>query len=154
MRWVPIQQKLVEPTQDHLLIRFQDLELNPKLSKGDFNVNKNASLLFRKDIKTDPALVLGRLINVAEAVMRRSAYLSLLNENPSVLDRLVEICRSSAYLAQEIARHPVLLDELIDARIFVDPPTSEDVDEELTRALAGVPGGDVEDPVLRVAGDK
>jgi outer membrane lipoprotein-sorting protein len=37
-KWVPIQQKLVEPTQDHLLIRFQDLELNPKLSKGDFNV--------------------------------------------------------------------------------------------------------------------
>jgi len=37
-KWVPIQQKLVEPTQDHLLIRFEDLELNPKLSKGDFNV--------------------------------------------------------------------------------------------------------------------
>lgn len=36
--WIPIQQKLIEPTQDHLLIRFHDLELNPKLSKNDFEV--------------------------------------------------------------------------------------------------------------------
>jgi outer membrane lipoprotein-sorting protein len=36
--WVPIQQQLVEPTQDHLLIQFQDLELNAKVSKSDFNV--------------------------------------------------------------------------------------------------------------------
>lgn len=37
-KWVPIQQQLVEPTQDHLLIRFNDLELNPRLSKSDFEV--------------------------------------------------------------------------------------------------------------------
>jgi outer membrane lipoprotein-sorting protein len=37
-RGIPIQQQLVEPTQDHLLIRFSDIRLNPKLSKSDFDV--------------------------------------------------------------------------------------------------------------------
>jgi outer membrane lipoprotein-sorting protein len=37
--WVPIQQQLVEPTQDYLLIRFADVELDPELSKSDFDVN-------------------------------------------------------------------------------------------------------------------
>lgn len=37
--WVPVQQKLVEPTQDYLLISFEDIELNPKLKKSDFELN-------------------------------------------------------------------------------------------------------------------
>ncbi len=37
--WVPIQQKLVEPTQDYLLFQFEDIELNPKLSKSLFSLN-------------------------------------------------------------------------------------------------------------------
>lgn len=38
-RWIPVQQKLVEPTRDHLLIRFSDIVLNPKLSESDFKVD-------------------------------------------------------------------------------------------------------------------
>lgn len=36
--WVPIQQKLVEPTQDYLLIQFSNIELNPKVSRSLFEV--------------------------------------------------------------------------------------------------------------------
>jgi outer membrane lipoprotein-sorting protein len=36
--WVPIQQQLVEPTEDFLLIRFDKIELNPKLGKSAFEV--------------------------------------------------------------------------------------------------------------------
>ncbi len=43
--WVPVQQKLVEPTEDYLLIRFSDIRLNPKLSPGDFE------LKIPKDVK-------------------------------------------------------------------------------------------------------
>ncbi len=98
-----------------------------------------------------PVAVLGRLIAIAESVLRRSAYLSLLNENPVVLERLVELCDTSVYLAEEIARHPVLLDELIDARIFVEPPLVEDVDSELSAALAQVAEDDVERRVEALA---
>jgi len=36
--WVPIQQKLVEPTRDYLLIRFDDIHLNPDISKSRFDL--------------------------------------------------------------------------------------------------------------------
>ncbi len=36
--WVPIQQKLVEPTRDFLLIRFDDIDLNPKITKSRFDL--------------------------------------------------------------------------------------------------------------------
>ena len=36
--WVPIQQKLVEPTRDYLLIRFDDIDLNPKITKSRFDL--------------------------------------------------------------------------------------------------------------------
>jgi len=36
--WVPIQQKLVEPTHDYLLIRFENIELNPKIPKSRFDL--------------------------------------------------------------------------------------------------------------------
>jgi len=44
-RWIPIQQQLVEPTQDHLLITFSNIQLNPKLSKSRFE------LKLPKDVK-------------------------------------------------------------------------------------------------------
>lgn len=36
--WVPIQQKLVEPTHDYLLIRFENIDLNPKIPKSRFEL--------------------------------------------------------------------------------------------------------------------
>jgi len=36
--WVPIQEQLVEPTEDYLLIRFSEVQLDVKLSKSDFEV--------------------------------------------------------------------------------------------------------------------
>ncbi|MDA2933868.1 outer membrane lipoprotein carrier protein LolA [Acidobacteria bacterium AH-259-D05] len=36
--WVPIQQKLVEPTRDYLLFRFDDIHLNPKTPKSKFDL--------------------------------------------------------------------------------------------------------------------
>jgi len=37
-RWIPIQQKLIEPTDDYLLVRFSEVQLNPKLSPSDFKL--------------------------------------------------------------------------------------------------------------------
>lgn len=37
-QWLPIQQQLVEHTQDYLLIRFRGIQLNPRISKSDFDL--------------------------------------------------------------------------------------------------------------------
>jgi glutamate-ammonia-ligase adenylyltransferase len=66
----------------------------------------------------EPLVALSRSLLVVEKVLRRSAYLALLNENEAALDRLVELCEKSAYVAEQLARYPVLLDELLDPRIY------------------------------------
>ena len=37
-RWIPIQQKLVEPSGDYLLVRFSEVQLNPRLNPSDFKL--------------------------------------------------------------------------------------------------------------------
>jgi outer membrane lipoprotein-sorting protein len=42
--WVPIQEQLVEPTEDYLLIRFSDVELDADLSRSDFELKLPADV--------------------------------------------------------------------------------------------------------------
>ena len=84
--------------------------------------------------------LLARLIRIIEAIGGRTAYLALLNENASALARLVSICRLGDYLARQVAAHPLLLDELLDSRIFETLPDREQFRQELAIRLehAGV----------------
>ena len=47
-------------------------------------------------------------------MVRRSAYLVLLLENPPALGELVTLCGASPWIAEQMSRHPVLLDEFLD----------------------------------------
>lgn len=88
--------------------------------------------------------VLRHVLNIVEAVGRRSAYFALLNENHGARVRLVSLCKQSRLLAEEIAAHPVLLDELIDPRVFETPPAREDFMLELERRFDGLDDTDLE----------
>jgi glutamate-ammonia-ligase adenylyltransferase len=83
-------------------------------------------------------------LTVIEAIGRRSAYFCLLNENPTALNRLLQICGLSDFLVRQLAAHPVLLDELLDPRVFSDPPGEPELAEELAQRLAGIAEDDVE----------
>jgi glutamate-ammonia-ligase adenylyltransferase len=85
-----------------------------------------------------------RVLPVFRAVGRRSAYLALLNENPAALERLLGLVTDSSWLARQIAEQPLLLDELLDARVFDTPPSREELAVLLERAAQDVPDGDVE----------
>ncbi|MEZ5565653.1 MAG: bifunctional [glutamate--ammonia ligase]-adenylyl-L-tyrosine phosphorylase/[glutamate--ammonia-ligase] adenylyltransferase [Gammaproteobacteria bacterium] len=91
----------------------------------------------------NPARALDGLILVLEAIGRRSAYFALLNENPPALQRLVTICGSSEFLARQVATHPLLMDELLDPRIFEQAPSREELAADLAGRLAAVPADDV-----------
>jgi glutamate-ammonia-ligase adenylyltransferase len=65
----------------------------------------------------EPLLALDRTLSVINRILRRSAYVSLLNENLLAARRLVRLCESSSYIAAQIARFPVLLDELLEPRV-------------------------------------
>ena len=85
-----------------------------------------------------------RVLPVYRAVGRRSAYLALLNENPPALDRLLKLVTDSAWLARQIAEQPMLLDELLDARVFDTPPSREELAAMLERVTHGIAPSDVE----------
>jgi len=83
-----------------------------------------------------PAVAIARALSVVERVLRRSAYISLLNENRGALTRLVDLCARSRYIADQLARHPVLLDELLDPHIFSGEVTKQQLADEAEQRLA------------------
>lgn len=89
-------------------------------------------------------LALDGVARVIEAIGRRSAYFALLNENPAARERLVSMCGLSDFLSRQIADHPVLLDELLDPRLYAEPPTRAELAAELGRRLEAVRGDDDE----------
>ncbi|MDH5500153.1 MAG: bifunctional [glutamate--ammonia ligase]-adenylyl-L-tyrosine phosphorylase/[glutamate--ammonia-ligase] adenylyltransferase, partial [Gammaproteobacteria bacterium] len=98
-----------------------------------------------------PAIALERILRIVEQVLRRSAYIALLNENPAVLGRLVGLCEGSDYLAKEIARFPVLLDEMLDPRRYSADLTPAEMQADLGRRLAAVDWQDSEQRVETLA---
>jgi [glutamine synthetase] adenylyltransferase / [glutamine synthetase]-adenylyl-L-tyrosine phosphorylase len=65
---------------------------------------------------TQPLLAVRRLLALLHNILRRASYLALLDEEPAALSRLVDVVTRSAFLAERLAAHPLLLDELLDAR--------------------------------------
>jgi len=86
------------------------------------------------------AEVLKRLIELVQAVLRRSVYLSLLNEYPQALKQLVTLFAASPWLAKLLCRYPVLLDELLDPRSLYEIPTHKKLTQELEDLLRRVNG--------------
>ncbi|MFC5576715.1 bifunctional [glutamate--ammonia ligase]-adenylyl-L-tyrosine phosphorylase/[glutamate--ammonia-ligase] adenylyltransferase [Lysobacter niabensis] len=88
-----------------------------------------------------PMLALRRLLALLQNILRRSAYLALLDEQPAALQRLVDVVSRSALLAERLAAYPLLLDELLDARVGGSLPDRD----ALFAACAAVAGdGDTE----------
>ncbi|MEP7205523.1 MAG: bifunctional [glutamate--ammonia ligase]-adenylyl-L-tyrosine phosphorylase/[glutamate--ammonia-ligase] adenylyltransferase [Casimicrobiaceae bacterium] len=77
-----------------------------------------------------------RLLALLETVSRRSAYLALLVEHPPLLPRLAELMAASAWAADYLTRHPLLLDELLDARVLLAEVDGSAWRQELDRMLA------------------
>lgn len=58
--------------------------------------------------------LVNRLLDLVLVITQRSAYLSLLTENPLALDRAIDLFSRSRWVAKRVVRFPELLDELID----------------------------------------
>ncbi|WP_440089862.1 bifunctional [glutamate--ammonia ligase]-adenylyl-L-tyrosine phosphorylase/[glutamate--ammonia-ligase] adenylyltransferase [Pseudomonas fragariae (ex Marin et al. 2024)] len=91
-----------------------------------------------------PDLVLERVLPLVEAVARRSAYLVLLTENPDALRRLLTLCAASPWIAEQIARFPLLLDELLNEGRLFNPPLAPELAAELRERLIRIPEDDLE----------
>ena len=90
---------------------------------------------------------LGRVLDIVERIGGRTVYLALLNENPRARDRLLELCAQSKFLSDQIATFPLLLDELLDERLFESTPTRAELEQEMRVRMAGTSADDPEDQV-------
>jgi glutamate-ammonia-ligase adenylyltransferase len=84
-------------------------------------------------------VVFERLLALLETIARRSAYLALVIEHPPLLPRLANLMGASAWAAEYLTLHPLLLDELLDARALLAEPEWDAWREELSRLLSQRP---------------
>ncbi len=93
---------------------------------------------------------LPRVLSLLEAIVRRTAYIALLIENPMVLSQLVKLTGVSPWVAGMLTRHPILLDELLDPRRLYSPLKREKLDRELAELLEQLDPDDLESQMERL----
>lgn len=94
-------------------------------------------LLERIDALSPTDAVLGRILDLVSAICRRSAYLSLLVQNPGATERMLALFSSSNRVARAVTRYPALLDELIDPSLGAHPPNKSDIQAGVAQVLNG-----------------
>ena len=83
-------------------------------------------------------------MTIIEKILTRTTYLELLAENPQALTQLIELCSQSKFIAEQVARHPILLDELLDQKSLRNPPHFTEYASELQQYLLRLPQDDEE----------
>jgi glutamate-ammonia-ligase adenylyltransferase len=91
-----------------------------------------------------PAVTTARLLRLLQAVLGRTSYLALLDEHPLARERLVEVMARSVLLAERLAAHPLLLDDLLDGRAAQAMPDRASMREAWRAAVSGMPSDDTE----------
>ena len=91
---------------------------------------------------------LARVLNVLTTVATRTAYLELLFENEGALKHLLRLCHNSSWVAEHIAKFPILLDELIDPQLLYQAPELNSYRAELREMMLRVPEDDQEAQML------
>lgn len=92
-----------------------------------------------------PSKTLERVVQLIDSVLRRTAYLVLLLENPGALQQLVRLCSESPWIARQLAETPLLLDELLNAESLYHPPTKAELEDDLRQQLLRIPLDDLEE---------
>jgi len=94
-------------------------------------------LLERFDTLSPDDAVVNRVLDLVSSICKRSAYLSLLVQNPDASERMLELFTASKRVAETVTRYPALLDELIDPSLGAYPPSGKDIRDGVQRVLDG-----------------
>jgi glutamate-ammonia-ligase adenylyltransferase len=95
------------------------------------------ALLHAAAVSAQPDAVLLRVLPLLHAILRRTSYLALLDEQPAALQRLTDVLARSALLGERLAVHPLLLDELLDVRVSGQLPDAAAMRAECQAVLRG-----------------
>jgi len=87
---------------------------------------------------------LERVLIIFNKISTRTAYIELLFENEGALKHLIKLCHQSSWIAEHIAKYPILLDELIDPKLLNNPPELSSYFADLRQAMLRIPEDDQE----------
>ncbi len=91
--------------------------------------------------------LLERFLNLMEVIAGRTTYLALLNRYPTVTEKVARLLLSSRWASDFLCEHPILLDELVDARhakeVDLSPTFSQHWEADTKEKLLSF-AGDVE----------
>ncbi len=82
-----------------------------------------------------PNATLERMLTLLESISRREAYLALLLQYPQTVERAAHLASASPWAAAYLARYPILLDELLDARTLHAAPVWSQLEAQLRDRL-------------------
>ncbi|MCL2075346.1 MAG: bifunctional [glutamate--ammonia ligase]-adenylyl-L-tyrosine phosphorylase/[glutamate--ammonia-ligase] adenylyltransferase [Betaproteobacteria bacterium] len=83
----------------------------------------------------NPDLALARGLDFLDNISLRGAYLALLQQYPHALEKVARMLGASSWAANYLYQHPLLLDELLDARLLDTATDWQDFRSNLARAL-------------------
>lgn len=92
----------------------------------------------------NPSETLSRVLLLVEAILRRTAYVMLLLENPGARTQLVNLCSESPWIARQLAETPLLLDELLNAESLYHPPARDELQDDLRQQMLRISYDDLE----------
>ncbi len=130
----------------HLLVDFrEDVSKRSIGSRGRQVLDKLIPALICHIQQAKQAeFVLERVLHVFKKIVTRTAYLELLFENEGALKQLIQLCQASSWVADYIAKYPILLDELIDPTLLHNPPKLSAYGVELRESMLRIPEEDLE----------
>lgn len=85
-----------------------------------------------------------RVLHLLQRIATRTTYLELLDEHPAALMQLTRLCTASPMISEQLARYPILLDELLDPHQLYHPIPLDQYRVELRDFLARIPQDDME----------
>lgn len=101
-------------------------------------------LLAKVGERADAGQVVERLTPLLLSIVSRTTYLELMLEFDEVLAHVIRLCAASPMIAEQLARHPLLLDELLDPKSLYQPLPLTAYRDELRQYLMRVPEEDEE----------
>ncbi|TRY30797.1 bifunctional [glutamate--ammonia ligase]-adenylyl-L-tyrosine phosphorylase/[glutamate--ammonia-ligase] adenylyltransferase [Aliiglaciecola sp. M165] len=112
------------------------------LMPGLFNSIVNEQIESTAGCEAD--ILFERISHILLCVLKRTTYLQLLVENPGAQGQLVKLCYASSWIASHLAKHPILLDELLNPLHLYNPTPLSDYPSELRQILLRVEPNDLE----------
>ncbi|MBI6529272.1 bifunctional [glutamate--ammonia ligase]-adenylyl-L-tyrosine phosphorylase/[glutamate--ammonia-ligase] adenylyltransferase [Proteus vulgaris] len=89
-------------------------------------------------------VTLQRVTPLLLSIVSRTTYLELMQESDEVLTHVIRLCAASPMIAEQLALHPLLLDELLDPNSLYQPLPLDAYRDELHQYLLRIPEEDEE----------